>query len=65
MWIEKVTLSDFRNHKKVQFTPDEKTTIIFGPNGAGKTNLIEAVSVLSLGKSYRAHNESDVINFNF
>jgi DNA replication and repair protein RecF len=36
--------------------------IVVGPNGVGKTNLLEAILMVSKGKSYRA-SDSDLIQF--
>ena len=37
--------------------------IIIGNNAVGKTNILEAISVLALTKSYRNGNEMDMIRF--
>ena len=39
-------------------------TIIHGNNGNGKSNLLEAIYILSIGKSQRAINDKDLIRFN-
>lgn len=38
-------------------------TLVVGPNGHGKTNLIEAVYVICLGRSFREHRDSRLIRF--
>lgn len=38
-------------------------TIIHGNNGNGKSNLLEAIYILSIGKSQRAINDKDLIRF--
>ena len=38
-------------------------TIIHGNNGNGKSNLLEAIYILSIGKSQRATNDKDLIRF--
>ena len=38
-----------------------KLTFLIGDNAAGKTNIIEAISVLSLGKSFRGAADADMI----
>ena len=52
--IKSVSLQNFRNYKKAKFDFSDKTTLIVGKNTAGKTNLIEAIYLLSTGKSFRA-----------
>lgn len=60
MILKSLQLSNFRNHgsKKFKFEP---TTIIIGKNTAGKTNILEALHILSHGKSFRAENDRDTI----
>lgn len=38
-------------------------TILVGPNGIGKTNFLEAIYVLSLGKSFRSLNQENLIHW--
>jgi DNA replication and repair protein RecF len=40
----------------------KKTTVIVGPNASGKTNILEAIFLLSTGKSFRARIEEEMIN---
>ncbi len=58
-----LSLHNFRNHKKADFSFDSGTTVIIGPNGSGKTNLIEAISMLALGKSKKAEKDQQLIRF--
>jgi len=39
-------------------------TVIYGDNGNGKSNLLEAIYILSVGKSQRAINDKDLMSFN-
>ena len=64
MEMRTLQLQNFRNYKKAVFNFDEKITIITGPNGSGKTNILEAVMLLSLGKSQRVSLERELINVN-
>ena len=54
-------LQDFRNFtsKVVSFDPNQ--TLILGNNGQGKTNVLEAISLLSTGRSFRAKLLSDCV----
>ena len=54
MIIKKITLINFRNHKKYQLDCNKDTTLILGPNGSGKTSVLEAIYILTRGKSFRA-----------
>jgi len=53
VWVERLTLTDFRNHGRLSLTFDARPVVLTGPNGAGKTNLIEAISLLAPGQGLR------------
>ena len=61
MYIEKIILKNFRNYNKLEidFSPD--VNFITGENGAGKTNILEAISITSMLKSFRNINDSEII----
>lgn len=52
--LSSLRLQHFRSYDDASFDFGEQVNIIVGPNGSGKTNLLEAIQVLSIGKSYRA-----------
>jgi DNA replication and repair protein RecF len=54
-------LSNFRNYAAVHFTPPGGVSIFTGANAQGKSNLLEALSLLATGKSFRAAREADLI----
>ena len=62
MLVNSIKLEFFRNYKKQTFEFDDDTTIIVGPNGAGKTNILEAIVLLSTGRSTRVAIEKDLVN---
>jgi DNA replication and repair protein RecF len=51
--IDRLNLTDFRNHAALSFRPSQRFIILHGPNGAGKTNILEAVSLLVPGRGMR------------
>lgn len=51
--IERLDLTDFRNHGALSFRPEGRFIVLFGANGAGKTNILEAVSLLVPGRGLR------------
>jgi DNA replication and repair protein RecF len=53
VWVERLTLTDFRNHAYLSLSFDARPVVLTGPNGAGKTNLIEAISLLAPGQGLR------------
>ena len=57
-------LKQFRSHEEIQFDFSKNVNVLLGNNGAGKTNILEAVLVLCLGKSYRA-SDQELIQYNF
>lgn len=60
--IKGIVVSGFRNLPKSTYIFDAKQTVILGPNAAGKTNILEAVHVLSTGKSFRARRQEEMVN---
>jgi len=65
MIVKKIGLSGFRNYEweTVEFSPG--TNVISGPNAQGKTNLLEAVYMLSLGKSFRTRFDKELTGFDY
>ena len=61
MRISTLNLVDFRNYTELFFTPSNGLNIIFGENAQGKTNLLEAVVLLSFGRSHRTPRDSELI----
>ena len=61
MRLEKLILANFRNIQSASFYPGEELTVITGANGQGKTNLLEAVWLLTGGKSFRGAKDIQLI----
>jgi len=61
MEISSLKLLNFRNYDSLEVKFSNKTNIIYGQNGMGKTNLIEAIYILGLTKTFRLGNEDIVI----
>ena len=53
MSIKKIEMINFRNHEDIVFNFSPGINIIWGENGSGKTSIIEAVHILSNGKSFK------------
>lgn len=60
MIIQSITLKNFRNHADYQLEFNRDTTLILGENGCGKTSVLEAIYILTRGKSFRA-TDSDIV----
>ncbi len=61
--LKNISIQNFRNYKKAVFDFSEQTTLIVGKNTAGKTNIIEAIFLLSTGKSFRAQIDPQMLLF--
>ncbi|MFT3978059.1 MAG: AAA family ATPase, partial [Sphingomonas bacterium] len=51
--LDRLVLTDFRNHDALTLAPARGFVVLTGPNGAGKTNVLEAVSLLAPGRGLR------------
>ena len=63
MYIKKIRLKNFRNYSEQEIDLSNNVNIFFGQNAQGKTNIIEAIFLCSLGKSFRTNKEKELINF--
>ena len=63
MTIRRLDVSSFRNLTGVSLEPGPGVNLLIGDNGAGKTSLLEAISVLSSGRSFRASRTPAIIQF--
>ncbi len=53
MQIGCVQLLEFRNYRTLSYRPDPRLNVLTGRNAQGKTNLLEALGVLLIGRSFR------------
>ena len=63
MYLQTLSLQNFRSYTKKSFEFSKTTTLIIGPNTVGKTNILEAIMMLSLAKSWRAQTTQDLIKY--
>lgn len=61
MRVNQVKLANFRNYAGAEMALCAGRNIVIGENAQGKTNFLEAIELLSLGKSSRSNNDVDLI----
>lgn len=64
MKVNKISIENFRNYSSAEVEFDPNLNVFFGMNAQGKTNLLEAVYVSSIGKSYRASKDLELVKWN-
>jgi DNA replication and repair protein RecF len=60
--ITHLKLENYRNYDKYELDLG-KTTVLVGLNGVGKTNVLEAVGLLSFGRSFREEDKKNLVKF--
>ncbi len=63
MKLDKVRICNIRNIREIEFSPYPELNIIQGMNAQGKTSLLEALFMLSDGRSFRTHQLKKVISW--
>lgn len=61
MWIKKATIHGCRSLEPVSLDFSSDLNIIVGANASGKTSLLEALNILSKGRSFKTSHISEVI----
>ncbi|MEO6913902.1 MAG: DNA replication/repair protein RecF [Candidatus Baltobacteraceae bacterium] len=65
MRLTRLSLSNVRNYSTLDFSPAPGLNVFVGENAQGKSNLLESISLLGTGKSFRTSKESDLIREGF
>ena len=63
MPLARLDISRLRNLTHVRFEPSPQVNIIVGENGSGKTSVLEAIYLLSFGRSFRSHKHKTYIQY--
>jgi len=59
--VQSLSLVDLRNHRATRLEPgDAPCVVLTGSNGAGKTNILEALSLLAIGRGLRGAALSEI-----
>lgn len=61
MYITNIKLVNFRNYKYQEIELDNGINLFVGDNAQGKTNILESIFISSIGKSFRAKKERELI----
>lgn len=63
MHVRRLSLAHFRNYDRLDLDLAPHATIIFGDNAQGKSNLLEAIFYLATTRSFRAHSDRELLNW--
>jgi len=63
VYLEHLSLSDFRSYAQVDLKLGPGVTVLVGSNGIGKTNLMEAIGYLATLGSHRVSTDAPLIRF--
>ncbi len=61
MYIKTIKLNNFRNYTNQKIDLQKGINLFVGDNAQGKTNILEAVFLCAIGKSFRAKKEKELI----
>ena len=61
MRLLSLEVANYRNIAAAQLEPGRELTVICGNNGQGKTNLLEAIWLLTGGKSFRGGKDAELV----
>lgn len=60
-YIKNLKLNNFRCFKSIEFNFSPNINMLIGLNGVGKTSVVEGISYLCLGKSFKNAKDKDVL----
>lgn len=63
MFVKKLHIKDLRNHSDTSIDLSEGINHFYGLNGSGKTTILEALSILSLSKTFLPSSDSDLVKY--
>lgn len=63
MYLEQLSLTDFRSYAQVDLSLEPGVTVLVGSNGIGKTNLMEAIGYLASLSSHRVSSDAPLLRF--
>ena len=60
MLLSRLNIENLRNISKVDLDPHPTLNYFYGENGAGKTTVLEAISILSRGRSFKTSQPAEL-----
>jgi len=63
VYLEHLSLTDFRSYAQVDLALEPGVTVLVGANGIGKTNLVEAIGYLATLSSHRVSSDAPLLRF--
>jgi DNA replication and repair protein RecF len=63
VYLEHLSLTDFRSYAQVDLALGPGVTVLVGSNGIGKTNLMEAIGYLATLSSHRVSSDGPLLRF--
>ncbi len=63
MFIKALSFFGFRNLKDATISFEERINVFIGKNAQGKTSIVEGLSFLGLGKSFRSSKAEEIVCF--
>lgn len=63
MAVRSLSLDGFRSYEQLRVEFGDGPHVVVGRNAAGKTNLVEAIALLSSGRSHRSSTDSEMVRW--
>uniref|UniRef100_UPI0039EE4CD2 DNA replication/repair protein RecF n=1 Tax=Sinomonas sp. G460-2 TaxID=3393464 RepID=UPI0039EE4CD2 len=63
MYVERLSLTDFRSYAQLDLELEPGPVVLVGPNGVGKTNVVEALGLMSTLSSHRVSSDAPLVRF--
>ncbi|NUP75530.1 MAG: AAA family ATPase, partial [Sinomonas sp.] len=63
MYVERLSLTDFRSYAQLDLELEPGPLVLVGPNGVGKTNVVEALGLMSTLSSHRVSSDAPLVRF--
>ncbi|MFQ5860910.1 MAG: DNA replication/repair protein RecF [Dehalococcoidia bacterium] len=64
MYLAHLSLTNFRSYRRLELSLPPGMVVLQGANAQGKTNLLEAVYLLAIARSFRAEHERELLHWN-